>query len=380
MGRKSNPLHDLVTLNDYRQRHAQYKSDPDAQLMHANMPMIAVWDDHETANDSYLHGAQNHDESYQGTWSARLSAAIKAYHEWMPIRTGSSMMEIYRSFDFGDLMSIHMLDTRIIGRDRQAAQFDVDFMDDLYSEDRQLLGPEQESWLDERFQNSPGKWQILGQQIVMARMEVPASILKYLEAEGVDPANIAPMFAAITAYITAKGKQNAGIPLTQSEADLLDVILNPKYGYNLDAWDGYPRARERVLNAADAAFNGQDKKLVVLAGDSHSSWYADVTAAGHYEGDGGLSAGTVVAQQIAVAGVTSPGFDLWLASLPPPQVAGLFKSMIDDIEWVDTSKRGYALLTITPAEVKADWIFVTDVTKKTYTSAIGYTAKVPFDS
>lgn len=103
-----------------------------------------------------------------------------------------------------------------------------------------------------------------------------------------------------------------------------------------------------MLNAAVKAFEGKDRKLVVLAGDSYSSWYADITAAGHCKGNGGLSAGTIVAQQSAVPGVTSPGFDLWLAALPPVQVAGLFKSLIDDIEWADTSKCGYALLTVLP--------------------------------
>ncbi len=81
MGRKSDPETEVITLKDYRRRHAQYKSDPDTQLLHVAMPLIAIWDDHETANDAYMGGAANHDPATEGTWQARMTAAIQAYHE-----------------------------------------------------------------------------------------------------------------------------------------------------------------------------------------------------------------------------------------------------------------------------------------------------------
>ena len=78
-----------------------------------------VWDDHEIANDAYVDGAENHSPDSEGAWTARKAAALQAYHEWMPIRTGSDSSRIYRSFDFGNLVSLHMLDTRLAGRERQ---------------------------------------------------------------------------------------------------------------------------------------------------------------------------------------------------------------------------------------------------------------------
>jgi alkaline phosphatase D len=112
------PVTEIYSLADYRTRHAQYKTDPDLKVLHASMPMIAVWDDHEIANDAYKDGAENHDATKEGTFSDRKAAALQAYHEWMPIRTGSDKSIIYRSFDFGSVLSLHMLDTRLIGRDK----------------------------------------------------------------------------------------------------------------------------------------------------------------------------------------------------------------------------------------------------------------------
>lgn len=376
MGRKSEPDTTIVTLNDYRRRHAQYKSDPDAQLMHASMPMIAIWDDHETANDSYMDGAQNHDPSTQGTWAARVSAAVRAYHEWMPIRTGATKKKIYRSFHFGDLISLHMIDSRLIGRDEQASPSDPNFLTSLMSPTRELLGAEQTTWLQGQFTNSPGKWQILGNQILMSRMEVPVSILRYLGADGVDPNDIPLLFGAVNDYLTAKAKQAAGATLSQAEADLLDVAKNPKIGYNNDDWNGYPMARETVLNAAATAFSGTDKKFVVLAGDTHTSWYADVAASGYFSGTGGLAAGTVVGKQIATPAVSSPGFEHWLPTIPEAQMNQLFRGIIDDIKWMEASKRGWVMLTVTPSEVKADWIFVGSVFEKDFTSSIAHSVTI----
>ena len=115
------PSTEIYSLADYRTRHAQYKTDPDLKVLHASMPMIAVWDDHEIANDTYKDGAENHDATKEGTFSARKAAALQAYHEWMPVRTGIDQSIIYRSFDFGSVLSLHMLDTRLIGRDKQVA-------------------------------------------------------------------------------------------------------------------------------------------------------------------------------------------------------------------------------------------------------------------
>ena len=123
--RTTSPANDIVTMNDYRMRHALYKSDLNLQAAHAKMLWITVWDDHEFTNNAYVGGAQNHNPAAQGDWVTRKNIAAKIYHEWMPIRTpdANNLLKIYRRFDFGNIFTLHMLDTRIEGRDRQYDDF-----------------------------------------------------------------------------------------------------------------------------------------------------------------------------------------------------------------------------------------------------------------
>jgi len=114
LGREHDPAHEIVTLADYRLRHAQYKTDPDLQAAHARAPFICVWDDHETANDAWMHGAENHQPETEGDFAQRKAAALKAYYEWMPIREaepGALREAIHRSFHFGDVASLMMVET-----------------------------------------------------------------------------------------------------------------------------------------------------------------------------------------------------------------------------------------------------------------------------
>lgn len=299
----------------------------------------------------------------------------------MPIRTGPAKEKFYRSFDFGDLISLHMIDTRLIGRDKQADPSEAPsfpiFLSSLFSPTRELLGQEQSIWLQGQFTNSPGKWQILGNQVLMSRMEVPIRILQYLGGDGLDPNNIPLFNNAVTAYITAKQKKAANVPLDQAELDLLDPTKNPKIGYNNDDWNGYPIAREKLLNGAAMAFANRDRKLVVLAGDTHNSWYADVAASGYFSANGGLTADTVVGIQIATPSISSPGLEYYLSAFPEAQVNQLFRGIIDDIKWMEASQRGWVMLTVSPSAVQADWIFVGNVFVKDFISSIVHTETVP---
>jgi alkaline phosphatase D len=374
MGRSSIPTQEVLTLDDYRRRHAQYKSDPDLRALHARMPMIAVWDDHETANDAWREGAENHNAATEGSWQARRAAALQAYHEWMPIRSFASLERIYRSFDFGNLASLHMLDTRLIGRDQQVQVTSLlnpatqaAATQTLSSETREMLGQTQLQWLQTELATSPGKWQILGQQVLMARMEFPVSVLQALNPSNTTPEAQAAGLAAISAYLSAKGKRAAGVTLTAGEADLLNT---PKLGYNLDAWDGYPVAREIVLNTAAQAALSRGCKLLSLAGDTHNAWHANLSAAGYLASRGGLAANTVVGVELGTPGVSSPGLESNLA-IPPAQTAAIFTGVVDDLRWADTAQRGYLLLSIQLNEIKADWVFVSDVTQASYTAAVG---------
>jgi len=366
LNRTSDPENEIITLADYRKRYAQYRSDVDLRALHGRMPMIAVWDDHEVANDGYKDGAQNHTEGAEGTFTARRAAAMQAYHEWLPIRTGTDRARIYRSFNFGNLMSLHMLDTRFLARDKQ-----VDFTEllnpatataaqtRLFSSTRQMLGTEQQSWLLGQVAASSATWQVLGQQVLMARMEFPVSVLASLNPTDTSPAAVAAGQKAVTDYITAK--MTPANLRTATQQGLLNTSLNPKLGYNLDAWDGYPVAREILL----ASIATMDKKLVVLAGDTHNAWHSNLSLAGFLDP---AQANLKVGEEFATPGVSSPGLEASL-SLPPAQVKSIFESVVDDLKWMDPSRRGYLKMTFTPSQAKGEWVFVSTVASRTYTVA-----------
>jgi alkaline phosphatase D len=179
LGRIPQPVTELHSLQDYRQRYAQYKSDPDSQAMLASLPLIAVWDDHELANDSWRHGAEGHSPD-EGAWAARYRAAIQAYFEWMPIRgkPKGGKTRIFREFRFGNLASLLMLDTRFYGRDPQpsvGANVTQDSIAAAMADpNRRMLGPTQERWLRKRLKRANDtRWQLIGQQVLVSRMTSP---------------------------------------------------------------------------------------------------------------------------------------------------------------------------------------------------------------
>lgn len=370
LGRTSVPANEILTLNDYRQRYAQYRSDPDLKQLHARMPVIAIWDDHEIANDSFVTGAENHNEATEGPFATRVAAALKAYHEWMPIRTPDpkELKKVYRSFDFGNLLSLHMLETRLLGREEPIELLDLvnpDTAADTFaaftSPKRQMLGQEQVAWVSQRMYESDATWQVFGQQVLMARMEFPVSILRALNPANTSPEAIAAGARAINDYLTAKGTAAVNPAfLTPAQQDLLDLRINPKLGYNLDAWDGYPAAREVLLGTAAAL----GKRVVSLAGDTHNAWYSDLT----------LLNGTKVGEEFATPGVSSPGLEAALAALTPEQTATIFRGVIDTLRFCDTYRRGFLMMTFTQQTAQGQWYFLDTVKSKNYTVAQDYTA------
>ena len=357
--RISAPANEVVTLADYRARHALHKADPYAKALHARMPMIAIWDDHEFANNAWMDGAENHDPVTQGTWAARKAIASRVYHEWMPIRSPdpANLLKIYRSFDFGNLLSLHMLDTRIIGREHQpdrtidAQGRDVPnpaFLPYAFNKSRQLMGATQQAWLDAQMTASKATWQILGNQTVMGRIVLPASVLS---------TNLSA--ASVTAYLTAKATPAA--QRTPVQNDLLDPAKNPKISYSFDSWEGYPDARDRLLASA-AALKVAGKKFVVLSGDSHNAWFNKLT----------LSDGSQVGAEFAGMSVTSSGFEGAFppATFPPATLAGTIKALVDDIAYIDTSRRGYMLITVTPGQTKGEYVYVSSVSSSSYTTSV----------
>lgn len=357
LGRVVQPVTELLTLADYRLRHAQYRSDPDAKDLHARLPMIAVWDDHEIANDTYQDGAENHDPAKEGSFAARRAAALQAWHEWMPVRSGADQGQIYRSFDFGNLLSLHMLDTRLVGRDQQVTieqllnpATQASALAALSSPTRQLLGQTQLQWLQGQMSASKASWQVLGQQVLMARMTVPLSILNALNPANTSPTAAADGAKAVTDYLTAKATPVAA--RTPAQQALLNPAINPELGYNLDAWDGYPAAREYVLGTAAQL----GKKLVVLAGDTHNAWHSSLT----------LMDGRKVGEEFATSSVSSPGLENYLAALPPEQVKFIFENVIDDLDWMDPKRRGFLKMTFTASAAKGEWVFVDRIDSRSY--------------
>lgn len=240
--RMPDPLHEIVSLDDYRRRHALYKSDPQLQAAHARAPWIVVWDDHETANDSWQGGAENHDpETGEGDWAARKAAALKAYYEWMPIRDpapGGMAEASWRGFQFGDVVTLLMTETRLTARTEA-----VDYAKDLPMVDgkpdiaafsakwqdpsRRLVGEAQAQWLASQMGASVKSgcaWQVLGNQIVMARVAGPNLVA------AMGPEKFEAMLTKLPDYV--RGRIRQGVALS--------ALGLP---YNLDAWDGYPADR-----------------------------------------------------------------------------------------------------------------------------------------
>jgi len=371
MGRVVVPANECITLDDYRQRYAQYRSDPDLKQLHARLPMIAVWDDHEIANDAHLGGAENHTEGSEGRFADRVSAALKAYHEWMPIRTqGSDLKQIYRSFDFGGLAALHMLETRLVGREAQVTFGELlnpatapAALARIASPTRQLMGAQQMQWLQGQLAASTATWQVLGQQTLMAEMAFPVSILSALNSTDTSAEAQQAAQQAITDYLSAKATAaQAPQLLTPQQQMLLDPSLNPLLGYNLDAWDGYPAARETVLATAQAL----GKRLVVLAGDTHNAWHSELRRLDR----------SLVGHEFATPGVSSPGLEDYLAALPPAQVAQIFTGVIDTLKYADTHRRGFLLMQFTPQQVSGTWYLLDTVKSRTYQVFAAHTISV----
>ena len=353
---------ELYSLDDYRKRYALYRSDADLQALHARAPMIAVWDDHEIANDTWREGAQNHSED-EGDFATRRRAAIQAYFEWMPLRpiVPDAEGRIYRSFSFGDLVDLHMLDTRLVGRDQQleyADYFDAEtgtmdsqgFASALTDPERSLLGSSQRAWLYGSLEASQARWQVLGQQVLMARMTMPASLLGGMLRDR-DFDGAVPL---IDALIKDKAALAAGESLSPESLQRLTQVMP----YNLDAWDGYPAEREQLYAVAERL----DQSLVVLAGDTHNAWYSELRDRND----------RVTGIELATPGVSSPGMEAYL-NLGEDQAHALAQALpalIDELQYCDLHRRGFLEVVFTREQVRPRWHFVDSVVTRDYTTEV----------
>lgn len=371
LGREVLPEGELLTLSDYRTRYGQYRSDVSLMGLHAKVPFITVWDDHEVANDTWKDGAENHNEG-DGDFDIRKQAALQAYFEWLPIRPWreGNHEEIYRSFSFGDLVDLHMLDTRVLARDKPLDYADyIDpvtqamdsqkFMADVTAADRTLLGTEQLQWLQANLLTATGKWQVLGQQILMGSMMLPAAIA--MQQLSVTEFGELAALAKIAARWEAKDPTITAFEYTflienqhRLTPEAMALLQMPAVPYNLDAWDGYAYEREVVL--ATAKSNGCN--LVVLAGDTHNAWANELTD----------SHGDKVGVEFATSSVSSPGLEYYLGIPADQQVqveAGILE-MVAGLKYTNLRDRGFMVLTFTQEQVRSDWHYVDTIMSETF--------------
>ncbi|MDF6011999.1 alkaline phosphatase D family protein [Vibrio harveyi] len=350
LGREPSKGTECITLDDYRKRYAQYRQDQDLQALHAALPMIAVWDDHELANDAWKNGAENHQDN-EGSFVDRRAAAAAAWTEWLPVRENTfSNMLIYRQFSFGDLINLMMLDTRLVGRDQPLDYFSLNAptMDAIgglvaqsRSADRELLGTEQLAWLMNVFNSQDAKWNVLGQQVLMSRMELPSSVML-------------AMFQLFNA--TDEQKMDALLAVNSAISNYLadpssDTIKLP---YNLDAWDGYYVERERVYEIAKAS----EGHFVCLAGDTHNAWTSELKDVSN----------NPVGVEFATSSVSSPGLEEYLA-LEPVAIAQMeytLPHLVSELQWTDIKQRGFMRVTFTPEKAQSTWCMLSSVKDKNY--------------
>ena len=306
LGRVPRPAGEASTLADYRLRYATYRTDPDLQAAHQQHPFITVWDDHELTNNAWREGAQNHQPETEGDWATRRAAAYRAYLEWMPVREQQDASpRLYRSFRFGGLADLIMLDTRAL-RDQQVA---ADNITGLMDARRSMLGAAQEAWCFDTLRGSQrngAAWRVIGQQVLFTRM-------------------------------TPAGRQVR----------------------NADTWDGYQAARERVL---DCIAGDRIKDVMILTGDVHSSWAMDVPRSPWSDDYRARTGEGSLAVEFSTPAISSPPI---FTDGQGRERAAALKLMLPHLKFMDGEHRGYVIVDITAARVQTDYMFVPTVSART---------------
>ncbi|WP_435056933.1 alkaline phosphatase D family protein [Streptomyces sp. bgisy060] len=321
--RQHEPRHEIVSLADYRTRHGKYKTDVDLQALHAAHPVVAIWDDHEFANDAWAGGAENHTPGTEGDWAARVAAAKQAYFEWMPVRT-STEGTVFRRLRFGRLADLHLLDLRSFrSAPAKAGSGSVD------DPERSITGRAQLDWLKAGLAGSDATWQLVGTSVMISPVA----------------------FGSLPAYLMEP---------------LVELMGLPKEGLavNVDQWDGYTDDRGELLAHLTAR---AIRNTVFLTGDIHMAWANDVPVkAATYP----LSASA--ATEFVVTSVTSDNLDDLLHVAPGTLsvlASGAVKAANRHVKWVDMDHHGYGVLDVTAARSQMDYYKVSDRTDPAATAS-----------
>ncbi len=321
---RSHDSTETIDLQEYRNRYSLYRLDSDLRRAHHQHTFINIWDDHESANDAYKDGAQNHDPATEGPWATRKSNAYQAFHEWIPIADRSTPV-IYRTFNFGNLAELVMLDTRLEGREQQ-----IDDVNNpaLYDPARTILGNTQRDWFLNTLSNSSASWKIIGNQVMFAHFQVG--------------------FAAQA-------------PQTPQEVESIF----------LDIWDGYPAERQRTITHLDTA---SIDNVVFVTGDFHSSFAFDIAdtvvdethfyaPVPNYNAATGAGSKAV---EFTTPSITSANFDenvgATISSVIEAQInaplLGIGNNPNPHMKYVDLDRHGYIILDVRPDSVTANGYYV----------------------
>jgi alkaline phosphatase D len=403
LGRVPSPEVECTGIADYRARHAQYKTEVELQAAHAIAPWIVVWDDHETANNSFAGGAENHNEG-EGQWANRKQAALQAYYEWMPIRDpepGAAFEAINRSFQFGNLASLIMLETRLLAR-TQALDYNAQLPIEMQRWN--FANPTAPVALREG-EPDPPALQLLPRIYEDVRGDL-RPVLDWRRAQSLvaDPKDlpagffVAPDLPALNALLNAPDRQLMGLAQEQWLADELrrsvqtgaiwqvlgnQILMAPvnapdlsatpaqladalerllpgvkqqlkltrfPFPLNTDSWDGYPGARNRVLAAMRVARGN----TLVVTGDTHTAWANEVNDA---EGR--------VAVELGATSISSPGDGEYFAPFNIDFDAGV-RARNPHVKYTNSLNRGFLLLTLTAERATAEFFAVSNILSKEY--------------
>jgi alkaline phosphatase D len=363
ISRVSFPTNEIVSLADYRSRYSQYRLDPDLMRFHQQHPIVHVWDDHESANDSFTEGAENHTAATEGAWAIRKAVSKRVVYEWMPTRENADTL-IRRRFQVGNLVDVFMLDTRLESRDEPIAPLGPDSTKArreaaINDPNRIMIGKAQFDWLTSGLRSSKAAWKLLGNQVMFTPIMV----------DGLDG-------GFMSRY---------SLWLAPFASTLSSNLEEAFYG---DVWANYPAERNRVINFLQ---QNNIKNVVIGTGDFHTSFALDVTAearnSSKYDRTTGRGA---VAVEFMCPSISSANFDEnffsgfrnffynQLRNFVPPQVAFLhgigiaqtavpttltaFRDLLNErnphLKFQNLTEHGYTLLDFTPERVQGDYWFV----------------------
>lgn len=301
--RKNIPPHEIISLQDYRDRYSQYRLDSDLKQLHAHAPFINIWDDHEITNNAYMTGAQNHQDD-EGDYQTRADIAKQSFYEWLPIREGDTH---YRKFRFGNTMELFMLDERLAGRTMQA-----DSLSDprRFSNEQKLLGDAQMDWLTKGLETSSASWKVIGNQVMFSYTDW-----------GYDG-----------------------------------------FSQNMDAWDGYPND-QRIFS--ESIQKNDIDNLIFVTGDTHTAWAFEATSDPFNSYDQRTGEGAI-GIEFGVTSVSSANANERRSDelVIEHELKIVNTDVNPHLKYVNMRDHGYLLLSISNEQVQADYKVVTTLKEK----------------